>query len=177
MPHSNVFVNVRRTLVPLIAIRALKSRLFPAVVLHVGLQRLLICVTSVTPRTVVGHLAGLPEGPVFMLDLVSATAIVCSEDVQYTGIEWLQKSSYKQEEGESRLVGIANTECARCNSTRTEKNIMGNTIKEKRTNEGHKRKETHDVANSFTGRNGKVEQQGWGKTRVNSANLAHQVAG
>lgn len=151
MPHSNVFINVRRTLVPLIAIRALKSRLFPAVVLHVGLQRLLICITSVTPGTVVGHLAGLPEGPVFMLDLVSATAIVRSQDVQYTGIVGLQKSSYKQEEGESRLVGIANTECARCSSTRTEKNITEDTIKERQTNEGREREEIHDVANALQG--------------------------
>lgn len=125
MSHSNVFVNVRRALVPLTAVRALKSRLFPAVVLHVGLQRLLVCVTSVTPRTVVCHLAGLPEGPVFVLDFVPATAVVCPQDVQYTGVVGLQESSYKQEEGEPRLVGIANTECARCSSARTEKNITG----------------------------------------------------
>lgn len=175
MSHSNVFVNVRRALVPLTAVRALKSRLFPAVVLHVGLQRLLVCVTSVTPRTVVCHLAGLPEGPVFVLDFVPATAVVCPQDVQYTGVVGLQESSYKQEEGEPRLVGIANTECARCSSARTEKNITGDTIKERRVgieNEGRKREETHDVANAFTGRSRtKVEQQGRDRTRINSANL------
>lgn len=66
--------------------------------------------------------------------------------------------------GESRLVGIANTECARCNSARTEKNITGDTIKERRANEGgRKREETHDVANALTGARAKVakvEQQG-----------------
>lgn len=109
MPHSNMFVNVRRALVPLTAVRALKPRLFPAVVLHVGLQRLLVRVTSVTPGAVVCHLAGLPEGPVFVLHLVPTTAIVCPQDVQYTGVVGLQESSYKQEEGEPRLIGIANT--------------------------------------------------------------------
>lgn len=132
MPHSNVFVNVRRALIPFTTVRALKSRLFSAVVLHVGLQRLLVCVTGVTPGTMVCHLAGLPERPVFMLDLVPTTAVVCPQDVQYAGIVGLQESSYKQEERESRLVGIANTDCARCSSAKMEKNIMEDTIKERR---------------------------------------------
>lgn len=178
MPHSNVFVNVRRTLVPLTAVRALKSRLFSAVVLHVSLQRLLVCVTGVTPGTVVCHLAGLPEGPVFMLDLVPTIAIVCSQDVQYTGVVGLQESSYKQEERESRLVGIANTDCARCSSARTEKNITEDTIKERRTKVANAKRPTMSrMLLQARGRSGKVEQQGRDKTKVKSANLAHQMTG
>lgn len=161
MPHSNVFVNVRRTLVPLTAVRALKSRLFSAVVLHVSLQRLLVCVTGVTPGTVVCHLAGLPEGPVFMLDLVPTIAIVCSQDVQYTGVVGLQESSYKQEERESRLVGIANTDCARCSSAGKKHNGRHD---KRETNEGRKREETNDVANAFTGARAKW-QSGTIRTR------------
>lgn len=66
--HPDVLVNVRRTLVSLIAIRALEPRLLSAVVLHVSLQGFLIGVAGVTYRTVIGHLAGVIERTVFVLD-------------------------------------------------------------------------------------------------------------
>lgn len=106
VPHPNVLVNVRRALVPLVAVRALEPRLLPAVVLHVGLQGLLVGVTGVAPGTMVRHLAGLsPEGPVFVLHLVPAAAVARPQDVQDAGVVGLQESSYEQEERGTRLVG------------------------------------------------------------------------
>ena len=67
MSHSDVFVNVRRTLVPLVAIRTLKSRLLPAIVLHMRPQRFLISVARVTYRTMIGHFAKIPADAVFIL--------------------------------------------------------------------------------------------------------------
>lgn len=103
--HSNVLINVRRALVPLVAVRALEPRLLPAVVLHVGLQGLLVGVAGVAARTVVRHLAGLPERSVFVLDLVPAAAIVRPQDVQYAGVvagPQQPRRSYEQEENAGR---------------------------------------------------------------------------
>lgn len=99
--HPDVFVNVRRTLVPLVAIRTLESWLFAAVVLHVGFQCFLVGVAGVTPRTVIRHLAGVPGGILFVLLRVVRIPIfhVRSQHVQDTGgvVRAGQGSSYEQE--------------------------------------------------------------------------------
>lgn len=105
MSHPNVLINIRRALVSLVAVRTLEPRLLPAIILHVSLQRLLVRVASVTSGTVVRYLAALPKRIVFVLNFVPGGTIICSQNIQYTGIVGLQKSSYKQEEGELRLVG------------------------------------------------------------------------
>lgn len=95
--HPNVLVNVRRALVPFVAVRTPESRLLPAVVLHVGFQGLLVSVASVAARTVVSHLAGLPIRPVFVFDLVPVATVVGPQDIQYTGVVRPHESSYEQE--------------------------------------------------------------------------------
>lgn len=108
MSHSYVLVNIRRALVPLAAVRALESRLLPTVVLHMGLQRLLVSIAGITPGTVIRHLPGLPKGSIFVLDLVLAATVVHPQDVHDTGVIGLQELSYEQEEGKP-LVWITNT--------------------------------------------------------------------
>lgn len=107
MPHSDVLVNIRRALVPLAAVRALEPGLLPAVVLHMGLQRLLVRVAGIASGTVIRHLPRLPKGSIFMLDLVLAT-IIHPQDIHDTGVIGLQVPSYEQEEEELRLVWITN---------------------------------------------------------------------
>lgn len=109
MSHSDVLVNIRRALVPLAAVRALEPRFLPAVVLHVGLQRLLVSVAGITSGTLIRHFPGLPVGFVFMFDLVRTATIVHPQDVRDTGVVGLQESSYEQEEEKPRLVWITNT--------------------------------------------------------------------
>lgn len=77
--HPDMLVNVRRTLVPLAAIRTLEPWLLSAIVLHMGLQRFLIRVSRVTNGTVIGHLAGVPKRAVFVLDRCppSSTVLDC----------------------------------------------------------------------------------------------------
>lgn len=60
MPKSDMFVNIRRALVFFIAVRALETRLFPAVVLEMRLQSFLVRVPGVAPRTMVSHFPGVP---------------------------------------------------------------------------------------------------------------------
>lgn len=99
VPHPNVLINVRRTLVPLVAVRALEPRLLPAIVLHVSLQGLLVGVAGVASGTMIRHLAGLPpEGPVFVLRLVPTAGVARPQDVQDAGVVGLQELSYEQEE-------------------------------------------------------------------------------
>lgn len=103
MSHSNMFVNIRRALVPLAAVRAFESRLLPAIVLHVGLQRLLVRVAGITSGTMIRHFSRLPEWPVFVLDLVLTATVIHPQDVHDPGIVRLQESSYEQEEGEPTI--------------------------------------------------------------------------
>lgn len=107
VPHPHVLVNVRRALVPLVAIRTLESRLFAAVVLHVGLQGLLVRVAGVTPGTVVGHPAGVPERSLFLLPVLPPRRVlhVRPEDLQQAGVVGRQGSAYEQERRRSRLAG------------------------------------------------------------------------
>ena len=74
--HSDVFVNVRRTLVPLVTIRTLKSRLLSTIVLHMCLQRFLISIACVAYRTMIGHFARIPEYTVFVLDGYSSSPLL-----------------------------------------------------------------------------------------------------
>lgn len=111
MSHSDVLINIRRALIPLAAVRALESRLLPAVVLHVRLQRLLVSVTGIASRTVIRHLPCLPEGSVFLLGFppVLAAPVVHPQDVHDMGVVGRQELSYEQERGKPRLVWITNT--------------------------------------------------------------------
>lgn len=104
MPHSYVLVYIRRALVPFAAVRALEPWFLPAVVLHVSLQRLLVSIAGITPGTVICHFPGLPEGSVFVLDLVLTATVVHPQDIHDTSVVRLQESSYEQEEGKTRLV-------------------------------------------------------------------------
>lgn len=86
--HSDVFVNIRRTLVPLVTIRTLESRFLSAVVFHVRLQCFLIGVTCVTYRTMIGHFARVPEYTIFVLDGSSSPPVlhVRSQIIQNGGV-------------------------------------------------------------------------------------------
>lgn len=84
MSYPDVFVNVRRAFVPLVAVRTLKSWLLAAIVLHVRHQRLLVGVTGVASGTVVlGDLVMLPEYRQSFL--VIGLVLVVPQDVEYTG--------------------------------------------------------------------------------------------
>lgn len=98
MPHPDVLVNVRRALVPLVAIRTLESRLLAAVVLHVGLQGLLVRVARVAPGTVVGHLARLPVGALFVLRIAMVRRVlhVRPEDVHQARVVGGHRATYEQ---------------------------------------------------------------------------------
>lgn len=119
-----MLVNIRRALVPFAAVRAFESRLLPAIVLHVGLQRFLVSVAGIASGTMIRHFSRLPEWSVFVLDLVLAATIIHPQDVHDTGVVRLQESSYEQEEGEPRLVWITNTGRAwrNCGQNRKEHN-------------------------------------------------------
>lgn len=124
MSHSNVFINIRRALVPFTAVRALEPWLLPAVVLHVSLQCLLVSIAGIASGTVIRHFPRLPEGSVFVFDLVLAATVIHPQDVHDTGVVGLQVSSYEQEEEEPRLVWITNTGRAwrNCGQNRKERN-------------------------------------------------------
>lgn len=71
-----MLVYVRRALVLLVAVGTPEPGLLPAIVLHVGIQGLLVGVTGVTVRTVIGHLARWPVRSFLVLNVVSIAAVV-----------------------------------------------------------------------------------------------------
>lgn len=100
MSHSDVLVNVRRTLVPLVAVRTLEPWLLSAVVLHVSLQRFLVRVAGVTSRAVISHLAGVPKGTVLVFHGAPSDPVlyVRSQRVQNAGVVRRREvSAYEQE--------------------------------------------------------------------------------
>lgn len=106
MPHSNVFINIRRTLVSLVAVRALESRLLSAIVFHMGLQGLLVGIASVAQWTTIRHLTFLPDRSVLVLHLVTAASIIHPQNIQNTGIVRLRDLSYEQGRGEITVSSI-----------------------------------------------------------------------
>lgn len=98
-----MLINIRRALVPFAAVRAFEPRLLPAIVLHMGLQRLFVRVAGIASGTVIRHFSGLPERSVFVLDLVLAATIIHPQDVHDPGVVRLQESSYEQEEGKPTI--------------------------------------------------------------------------
>ena len=82
MSHSDMFVNIGRTLVPFFTIRTRESWLTTTIVFHMCLEGLLIGVTSIATWTMISHLWPLKNWLNISLFFCSSTQIhVCPYDI------------------------------------------------------------------------------------------------
>lgn len=86
VPHPDVFVNVGRTLVPFVAVRTFEPRFLATIVLQVRVEGLLIGVTSVATRTMIGHLSRVPERITLAFHVHPTDLHVSPQDVEEASI-------------------------------------------------------------------------------------------